>query len=81
MYTGHMDVNIADFKARCLRLIAEVDRTGEDLVILKRGRPVARVVPVRDSASKPWLALRGSGQFVGDPFEPVIVESEIEALR
>lgn len=81
MYTSHMDINVADFKARCLRLIAEVDRTGEELVILKRGKPVARVVPVRDSAAKPWLALRGTGQFVGDAFEPVIAPTDIEALQ
>lgn len=79
MYTGHMNISAADFKARCLRLLDEVSRTGEELVILKRGRPVARVVPARDE--KPWLALRGRGAFVGDPFAPVVAEAEIEALR
>jgi prevent-host-death family protein len=81
MYTGRMEVNIADFKARCLRLVAEVDRTGEEIVILKRGQPVARVVPAHDSSAKPWLALRGSGQFVGNAFEPVIAQADIEALQ
>ena len=79
MYTGHMNISSADFKARCLRLLDEVSRTGEELVILKRGRPVARVVPSR--VEKPWLALRGRGAFVGDPFAPVVAEAEIEALR
>ncbi len=79
MYTGHMEINASHFKARCLRLIDEVDQTGEEIVILKRGRPVARVVPIRDE--KPWLGLQGSGRFVGDPFEPVIKRSEIEALK
>jgi prevent-host-death family protein len=79
MYTGHMNISAADFKARCLRLLDEVSRTGEELVILKRGRPVARVVPAREE--KPWLAFRGRGAFVGDPFAPVVAEAEIEALR
>ncbi len=74
-----MNISSADFKARCLRLLDEVSRTGEELVILKRGRPVARVVPAREE--KPWLALRGRGAFVGDPFAPVVAEAEIEALR
>jgi len=74
-----MKISASVFKARCLRLLDEVSRTGEELVILKRGRPVARVVPARDD--KPWLALRGRGEFTGDPFASVIRESDIEALR
>lgn len=34
-----------EFKAKCLKLLDEVQRTGEELVVTKRGRPVARVVP------------------------------------
>lgn len=74
-----MKITASAFKARCLRLLDQVSRTGEELVILKRGRPVARVVPARDD--KPWLALRGRGEFTGDPFASVIHESDIEALR
>ena len=34
-----------EFKAKCLKLLDEVQRTGEELIVTKRGRPVARVVP------------------------------------
>jgi prevent-host-death family protein len=74
-----MKISASDFKARCLRLLDQVSRTGEELVILKRGRPVARLVPARED--KPWLALRGRGSFTGDPFASVVAESEIEVLR
>jgi hypothetical protein len=30
---------------------------------------------------QPWKKLLGSGKFVGDPFAPVLKESDIEALR
>lgn len=79
MYSGHMKISATDFKARCLRLLDQVSRTREELVILKRGRPVARVVPAGDE--KPWLALRGHGEFVGDPFACVVEEADIDALR
>lgn len=79
MYTGLMKITATQFKARCLRLLDEVGRTGEELIILKRGRPVARVIPAGDA--KPWLALRGRGEFVGDAVAPVIAEADIEALR
>ena len=72
-------ITASTFKARCLRLLDEVSRTREELLILKRGRPVARLVPARDD--KPWLALRGRGAFTGDPFAGVVDESEIDVLR
>jgi prevent-host-death family protein len=39
------EITASQFKARCLRLLDEVSETGETLVVTKRGRPVARVVP------------------------------------
>lgn len=53
-----MDVTASSFKARCLALLDEVSETGAELVITKRGRPVARVVPIDPDAS-----LRGTVTF------------------
>ena len=72
-------ITATDFKAKCLHLLDEVQRTGQDIVISKRGKPVARVVA--EKPSKPWLSLRGKGCFKGDAFEPVVKESEIDALK
>jgi len=72
-------VTATEFKAKCLRLLDEVNRTGEELVISKRGKPVARVIP--ENPAKPWLALRGNGRYIGDPFEPTVAESDIECLK
>ena len=48
MYTGHMRINASEFKARCLSLLDQVAETGEELIVLKRGRVVARVLPAED---------------------------------
>lgn len=74
-----MMITATEFKAKCLALIDEVHERGSELVISKRGRAVARLVPAGDD--KPWLALRGKGRFTGDPFAPVVDEKEIKALR
>ena len=79
MYSSLMKITATLFKAQCLRLLDQVSRTGEELVILKRGRPVARVGPAREG--KPWVALRGRGEFSGDPFASVVDEADIEALQ
>jgi prevent-host-death family protein len=39
-----------EFKARCLQLMDEVAETGDDIVVTKHGKPVARLVP---AVSKP----------------------------
>jgi prevent-host-death family protein len=36
----------SQFKARCLALLDDVALTGEEIVVTKRGRPVARLVAV-----------------------------------
>ncbi len=44
-------VAISEFKARCLGLLEEVKATGEELVVTKRGAPIARVVAVEPAPS------------------------------
>lgn len=74
-----MTITATEFKAKCLSLIDEIHLKGGELVISKRGRPVARLVPA--VRQKPWLALRGRGRFTGDAFAPVVSEKDIRALR
>jgi prevent-host-death family protein len=71
----------AEFKAKCLALIDRVRERGEPITITKRGRVVARLVPAGDEDERPWMALRGRGQWTGDPFAPVVDEQEIEVLK
>jgi prevent-host-death family protein len=39
-------VRASTFKAQCLALLDQVERTHVEIVVTKRGRPVARVVPL-----------------------------------
>jgi len=57
------------FKARCLALLDRVAASGEPLLVTKRGRPVARVVPAR-TPDPP--SLRGSVTVRGDLVSPVL---------
>ena len=53
-------VNVHDAKTQLSKLLAEVER-GEDVVIARRGRPVARLVPYehRQRRELGWLKLPG----------------------
>lgn len=76
-----MKVAAAEFKAKCLALIDRVHETGEPLIITKRGKVVAQLVPASDPLADLRSRLRGTARFIGDPFAPAIDESEIEALK
>jgi prevent-host-death family protein len=43
------------FKAQCLSLLDEVAESGEEVIVTKRGKPVARLVPL-----SPPESLKGS---------------------
>lgn len=48
-------VPAAEFKSHCLSLLDEVADTGRAIVVTKRGRPVARVVPIEDNVRESLL--------------------------
>jgi prevent-host-death family protein len=60
-----------EFKAKCLHLLDEVQRSRQEILITKRGRPVARLLPV-DEQPPPILGrMKGSVQILGDLIAPI----------
>jgi prevent-host-death family protein len=43
---------ISEFKAQALKVITEVSQSQETIIITKRGKPLARVVPYREPEMK-----------------------------
>ncbi len=56
-------IRAAEFKAVCLKLMDQVAQSGEEYVITKRGRPVARLVPYEEE--RPRFVGRSRGAFSG----------------
>ena len=60
-------INASYFKARCLAILDRVRETGERIVILKRGRPVAELWPPSQAESQyPQSELEGTVTVIGD---------------
>ena len=60
------------FKAQCLTLMDEVEATHEPIVITKRGRAVAKLVPVEAEKKEDLLgSWQGKVEIVGDIVGPV----------
>jgi prevent-host-death family protein len=58
------------FKAKCLKIMDEVNETGLSLVVTKRGRPVIKVSPITNDKKKKddiFGRLKGIIEIVGDP--------------
>ena len=75
-----MNINAAQFKAKCLKLIDEVAATQQPLIITKRGKPVARVMPIEEGAVPSLFGyMKGSVTIMGDivdvPSEPWSAQS------
>lgn len=74
-------IHASDFKARCLAILDQVCATGERLIILKRGQPVAELGPViREGARYPQEELKGTVTVLGDIVGPAVPEDHWEAL-
>lgn len=48
-------VMASKFKAQCLMLLDQVARTKVPVLVTKRGRPVARLVPVEGASPRPTM--------------------------
>jgi prevent-host-death family protein len=74
MWIGHMrEINASEFKAKCLAILDEVAQTGQPVTILKRGRPIAQLIPpVPRLGRYPQEALVGTVQIHGDIVAPVL---------
>lgn len=77
------EVSISEFKAKCLSLLEQVDKTKTSLRVTRRGKPIAEVIPASPEArGDTWIGLlAGTVEFAGDIVSPVIDIREIEALR
>ena len=71
----------AQFKARCLKVMDEVQNPREPVVITKKGKPVAKLVPPDTPPRDILGCLRGVIEIVGDIESPLVPPEEWEALR
>jgi antitoxin (DNA-binding transcriptional repressor) of toxin-antitoxin stability system len=69
------------FKARCLKVMDEVQATRQPVTITKKGRPVAKLVPPDVPPEDIFGCLKGEIEIVGDILSPVVPAEDWEALR
>lgn len=64
-------ISAADFKANCLRLMDEVALQRRPIIITKRGKPVAKLVPVEEESVDLFGYMAGTAKICGDIIGPI----------
>ncbi len=73
-----MYITAAQFKAQCLHLMDVVASSREEITITKRGKPVARLIPVVESVKPVFGFLKGHIKEEGDIVSPTGGQWEAE---
>lgn len=69
-------IEAASFKAKCLAIIDQMQSKHEIIVITKRGKPVAKLVPIGETADSIYGFLAGKGKIAGDVVAPAFSPRE-----
>ena len=71
-------LTVSKFKATCLAVVEQVAKSKKRVIITKRGRPIAEVIPYEAETST--VPLKDTVAFMGDIVSPVAAE-DWEALQ
>jgi len=70
-------LSVSQFKSTCLSVLEQVHKQKKRVLITKRGKPIAEIVPVLSRS--PEIPLKDTLTFIGDIISPLEAE-EWEAL-
>lgn len=77
------EVSISEFKAKCLAIVDRVNKTRKPVLITRRGKPLAEVIPAAPRKDNmDWIgSMKGKMEILGDLVSPIIDLDDIEALK
>lgn len=76
-------IAISEFKATCLKLLDQINKTGNSVLVTKHGEPIALVSPApKPPKPKTWLGkFKAHGKITGDIISPATDENDWEVLK
>ena len=74
---------ISEFKAKCLSLLDQVQKTKKPILVTRFGKPIAEVIPASPKAvAGDWIgSMKGTFEILGDIVSPADDEQDWEVLR
>jgi prevent-host-death family protein len=77
--TKQKEIAAGEFKAKCLQLMDSVQKTKMPIIITKRGKPVAKLIPIDGDVNDFFGCMKGSVRVVGDIVSPIAIDWEANA--
>ena len=74
-------VAISQFKAKCLAILDEVQKTKQSILVTRRGHPVAEIGPPSPKDDRSWIGSMKQIKILGDIISPASDEDDWEVLR
>ena len=68
-----MYMSAGKFKAKCLKVMDQVGEYGSEVIVTKRGKPIAKMVPVRKTTRSNRKTLLGCLKHLG----PIVIRGDI----
>jgi prevent-host-death family protein len=75
------EIAISEFKAKCLAILDEVQKTKQPIRVTRRGRPIAEVAPPAPTNNRDWIGSMKEMKILGDIISPANDEDDWEVLR
>jgi prevent-host-death family protein len=69
-------ISAGKFKVHCLAIMDEVQAKRQAVVITKRGKPVAKLVPIEKERDDIFGFYKGKGKILGDVVAPAFTPEE-----
>ena len=76
------EVAISEFKAKCLSLLDQVQKTKKPILVTRFGKPVAEIIPPTPKPCADWIgSMKDRIEILGDIVSPANEPDEWEVLR
>lgn len=76
------EVAISEFKAKCLAILDEVQKTKAPIRVTRRGKPIVEVIPPSTTVPRDWMkSMKGEVKILGDIVSPASDPDDWEVLR
>jgi prevent-host-death family protein len=76
------EIAISEFKAKCLAVLDEVQKTKQPILVTRRGKALAEVGPPSPKNDRSWIgSMKGRMEILGDIVSPASDPDDWEVLR
>ena len=73
--SGMKTVVVSEFKAKCIAVLREAQKTGEAVLVTRHGKPLARVEPIRENPGERRLGVHRGRMRIKEGVDLVAVGS------